>query len=102
MDEQEVTTAVVDRLTPEDRAVYDAFVAITCPVERSRAITAWGRLRGNLRQPFRDLRIEALRQARADAERNRHKLAGLARRIGFSPTRFTRLTRHLTSEEVAS
>lgn len=96
------TSAALDGLSPEDRAAYDAFAAITDPVEQAAAITAWGRPRGTLRQPFTGLRQAALAKAREHAIDNGHKLSWVARRIGFSGTRFTRLSKITTTEGAAA
>jgi hypothetical protein len=96
------TTAAIERLSDADRAAYEAFCAITCPIEQARAITAWGRPRGTLRSPFRELRLAALAKVHASAQLKRGKAAALALRIGFSPTRFSRLTRHVSIEGTPS
>ncbi len=95
------TSAALDGLSDEDRATYETFTAIADPVERAAAITAWGRLRGTLRQPFSGLRRDALAAAREHAIDNGHKLSWVARKVGFSGTRFTRLSKTTATEAAA-
>ncbi|GAA0719662.1 hypothetical protein Drose_05960 [Dactylosporangium roseum] len=93
MDASAGTLAALDGLSDADRDTYAAFVRIADDAERAAAITAWGRQRGNLRKPFTTLRTDALIKARRQAERDGRKLTRLARRVGFDPSRLSRLTR---------
>lgn len=97
MDASAGISAALEGLSPEDRAAYEKFAAITDPIEQAAAITAWGRPRGNLRQPFTGLRIQAVDKARADAERDGRKLKWVARRVGFDLSRLSRLSSKTTA-----
>lgn len=88
-----IDSADVARLSAADRAAYQAFSAITDPAERAKAITAWGRPRGNLRPPFRQMRTAALAQLRTQADEEGRKLTYFAHRVGLSVSRFCRLSK---------
>lgn len=92
MDAPSGTSPALEGLSAADRDAYAAFVRIDDDAERAAAITAWGRRRGNLRKPFADLRVDALVKARKTAEQEGRKLTWLASRVGFDPSRLSRLT----------
>ncbi|GAA2644267.1 hypothetical protein GCM10010399_92720 [Dactylosporangium fulvum] len=102
MDASAGTSAALDGLRPADRDAYAAFVRIADDAERAAAITAWGRLRGNLRRPFTDLRNDALRRARDKAEQDGRKLTRLASLVGFDPSRLSRLAPKATDPKGAA
>lgn len=102
MDASADTSAALDGLNAAEREAYVAFVRIADDADRAAAITAWARPRGTLRQPFTDLRMEAVDRARQKAELEGRKLKWLANYIGFSPTRLTRLSRKASTEGAAA
>lgn len=91
MDAPAAARKALEGLSPELRAVYDRFAAIKDPIERAAAITAWGRPKGNLRQPFVWLRAASLAPVRIEADQRGWKLERIARRVGISATRLSRL-----------
>lgn len=90
-------------LSAADQVAYNAFTAIADHVERSRAITAWGRRRGNLPKPIAELRTESLRAARGTRDDDGRKVVWLALKVGLSASRVSRLTApKLTPEGAAA
>jgi len=81
-------------------ALVAEFTAITDRAERAAAITAYGRTRGNLPQPLRLMRDDALRGLRLDENGHKKSLVGwIASRAGVSQSRMSRLLARATSTE---
>ncbi len=87
------TSAALAGLPERDRDAYQRFAAITDPVERAAAITAWGMPRGNLPPAFADLRADAIRAARGNIREDGRKIVWLALKVGVSASRISRIAR---------